>query len=194
MATLDHIRFVKAALRSPGAIGAIAPSSAFLARRMVSDLKLGPGQLLVELGPGTGPMTEQIRQILPNPAAYVGIERDAHFVSLLGRRFPELRFVQGSAEHAVQHIAAIEHQQVGAIISGLPFASLPPSVQDGIVGSLKQMMQPGTIFRTFQYVHAWPLPTAMRFRRLMNGLFGKGRVSRPIMRNVPPAFVLTWGA
>lgn len=198
MATLDHLHFVKAALRSPAAVGAIAPSSAVLARQMVRDLELPAGRIVVEFGPGTGPMTEQISRILPSPDAYVGIERDPNFVKLLSRRFPKMRFVQGSAEKAPDYIAEMDHEQVGAIICGLPFASLPPSVQDGIVGAIRQMMKPatatgpGTIFRTFQYVHAWPLPTAVRFRRMMNGLFGKGRVSRPVLRNLPPAFVLSW--
>lgn len=198
MATLDHLHFVKAALRSPAAVGAIAPSSSVLARQMVAGLELPPGHMVVEFGPGTGPMTEQISKVLPSPDAYVGIERDPNFIKLLTQRFPKMRFVQGSAEKAPEYIAEMDHQQVGAIICGLPFASLPPSVQDGIVDAIRQMMtpasdgRPGTIFRTFQYVHAWPLPTAVRFRRMMHGLFGKGRVSRPVMRNLPPAFVLSW--
>ncbi|MEX0742069.1 MAG: hypothetical protein WD079_04670, partial [Phycisphaeraceae bacterium] len=52
---------------------------------------------------------------------------------------------------------------------------------------------PGTEFRTFQYVHAWMLPAAVQFRRRMTRRFGPPRVSRPVLRNLPPAVVLTWG-
>jgi len=192
MAALDKIHFFKAALRSPGSVGAIAPSSAALAKRMVRDITLTDDQSVVELGPGTGPITQQIRTILPHDEAYLGIERDGRFVELLGRRFPGLSFVEGSAEHAVDLLDAAGHANVKAIISGLPFASLPAAVQDGIVDTLRTLMQPGTTFRTFQYVHAWPLPAAVRFRKLMNQLFGPGEISRPVMLNVPPAFVLSW--
>jgi hypothetical protein len=54
------------------------------------------------------------------------------------------------------------------------------------------MMKPGTVFRTFQYLHSWPLPAAIRFRNKMNRRFGPCRISRPIMRNLPPALVLSW--
>ena len=67
----------------------------------------------------------------------------------------------GSAEQAVSLHAAARLGPVQAIICGLPFASLLPSVQDGVVEALDQMMQPGATFRTFQYVHAYGLPTAI---------------------------------
>ena len=54
-------------------------------------------------------------------------------------------------------------------------------------------MQPGCEFRTFQYVHSWPLPAAVRYRRRMNSIFGPCRSSRVVVANLPPALVLTWG-
>src|SRR5438552_13061830 len=91
----NTLRFWEGVLRHPASIGAIAPSSEALAKAMVSDLALAlaDGDLLIELGPGTGAFTAEIASILPRADAYLGIEREPVFVELLQRQFPALRFV-----------------------------------------------------------------------------------------------------
>lgn len=192
MLTRDNIRFVGAAIRNPLRVGAVAPSSAALAGRMLEGLEFRRGEAVVEFGPGTGPFTLALKRLLPDRGCYLGIERDERFVRVLRERFPGWRFVNDSAEHAAEHVAAAGYERVQAIICGLPFASLPPTVQDGVIDCLDRLMGPGCVFRTFQYVHAWPLPSAVRFRRRMERLLGPVRLSRPVMWNLPPALVLSW--
>ena len=191
--TRDHLRFLGAAVRNPAAVGAIAPSSAVLAEAMLADLNICDGHAVLELGPGTGPITRAISRRLKDPSHYLGIDRDQQFVTLLSQKFPALRFVQGSAERSLDHLREAGLERVAAVISGIPFASLPPVVQDGIINCLEQLIAQGAVFRTFQYVHAWPLPTAVRFRRRMAERFGPACVTGPVLRNLPPAFVLSWG-
>lgn len=188
----DGARFLAAFVRSPMRVGAIAPSSAILARAMVRGLDLRSGQCVLEFGPGTGPFTRALLDAMPDPALYLGIEREQRFVDLLRQRFPQFRFVCDSAENACDAHRQAGLAPVGAIISGLPFASLPPSVQDGIVQSVDRLARPGCEFRTFQYVHAYALPAAARFRRKMAELFGPHQRSTPVLRNLPPCYVLTW--
>jgi phospholipid N-methyltransferase len=57
MAPGDTFRFIRQFLRTPGSIGAVAPSSKYLAKAMVAGVVLEPGQRLLEFGPGTGPFT-----------------------------------------------------------------------------------------------------------------------------------------
>jgi phospholipid N-methyltransferase len=159
---------------------------------MVRGLEVGPGESVIEFGPGTGPFTEAIRRCLADPGSYLGVERDASFVSLLRERFGDLHFVVGSAEHAARLHVAAGLGPVKAIICGLPFASLPARVQDAVIAALDELIQPGNMFRTFQYVHAYPLPAAMRFRRRMKAIFGPCQRRGPVLANLPPAFVLTW--
>ena len=192
MLSADGIRFLTAMLRNPARVGAIAPSSAALARAMIRGIDLSNGHAVLELGPGTGPITRVLHAALADPSLYLGIERNGAFVELLRERMPRMRVVEGSAERAVDHLREHGHERVGAIISGLPFASLPAGVRDGVIEALDTLMAPGTVFRTFQYVHAWPLPSAMRFREGMSERFGPCRISRPVMRNLPPALVLSW--
>lgn len=188
----DNIRFAKAFLSSPKSIGAVAPSSPVLARVMTQGLDLKYGESILEFGPGTGPFTKELGQMLPDHRAYLGIERDPEFVSLLEHRFPDMRFVCGLAQEAKRLHAEAELGPIRAILSGLPFASLPSDDQESILNCLDELMVPGVEFRTFQYVGAYLLPKAVRFRRRMNQLFGPVKRSRPVVRNLPPAYVLCW--
>ena len=192
MALSDTTRFLLAFARDPSAIGAVAPSSRTLARAMCVGLEVGTDELVLEFGPGTGPFTDQIRRNIPDSACYLGIERDTAFVGLLQKRYPDLSFVTGSAEHAAEFSRQTSEKPVGSIISGLPFANLPPTAQDGIIESILRLLPVGGMFRTFQYVHAYALPTAVRFRRRMAATLGPSQRSRLVLRNMPPAFVLSW--
>jgi len=147
---------------------------------------------VIEFGPGTGAVTAQIAHRLPNPECYLGIERDAHFVEHLRDRYPDLPFVHGSAEEAVKHHAEKGLGAVRAIICGLPFASLPGAVQDAVIDQVDELLTPGAEFRTFQYVHAYTLPSSIRFRKRMAVRFGQMSRSPVVLRNLPPAYVLTW--
>jgi phospholipid N-methyltransferase len=194
MAVRENVRFVRQAIRNPGTVGAILPSSAALARRMTDDIAIGDGQIILELGPGTGSMTHALRTNLASPSSYLGIELAPRFVHGLKERFPELRFVQGSAVEARRHLVAAGFDQptVHAVICGMPFGSIGPRTQNRMIIQLHRIMQPGAEFRCFQYLHAFMLPLARRFRRRMSERFGPYRVSRPVLANVPPAVVLTW--
>ncbi|MCC6680247.1 MAG: SAM-dependent methyltransferase [Phycisphaeraceae bacterium] len=192
MTRQDSIEFVKAFLRHPAKVGAVAPSSPALAQQMVRDLHVQAGQTLIEFGPGTGSFTTAILAALPAGASYLGIELDEKFVALLRRRFTQAEFVHSSAEHAARLHQDRQLPPVRAVLCGLPFASLPPTVQDAVIANLDQLLGIGAEFRTFQYVHAYPLPTAVRFRRRMSQLLGPCRRSAAVLRNLPPAYVLTW--
>lgn len=194
MAKGDSLKFFRAFLRNPTKVGAIAPSSRILASAMIRgiDFSKSDHSLLVEFGPGTGAFTAAIHDRLPNKDAYLGIERDRRFIELLRGRFPELHFHHGSAEDATQIVKDGARQEVRAVISGLPFASLPKTVQEGILQSLDSLLQKGSTFRTFQYAHAYYLPQAVRFRRRMDEVIGHHTRQALVVRNLPPAYVLSW--
>jgi phosphatidylethanolamine/phosphatidyl-N-methylethanolamine N-methyltransferase len=188
----DTMHFVKAFLRNPVSVGSIVPSAAELAEAMMDGVRLSAGDVVIELGPGTGAFTRYIHRMLPAGAHYLGIERESRFVSLLRTRFPEFVFIQGLAEDAPRYVCEAGLGPVKLIISSLPFASLASAIRGAIITGIDDMMTPGCVFRTFQYVHAYPLPTAVRFRRSMEERFGAHLRSPAVLPNVPPAFVLTW--
>ncbi|MDP8214298.1 MAG: methyltransferase domain-containing protein [Candidatus Euphemobacter frigidus] len=188
----NSLTFLKVFLRNPVGIGAVAPSSRALAKEMVRDLKLNSGETILELGPGTGSFTTQINRIIPDPKDYLGIEREPLFIQLLRKRFPDLDFVTAGAEDVRRIYEQAGLNPVKVIISSLPFAGVKSSVHDLIIENIYSLVTPGCIFRTFQYMHTYFLPSAVRFRRKMGSISSRYKRSRVILRNFPPAYVLTW--
>lgn len=188
------LEFLKGTLRNPAAVGSVIPSSTYLAREYTRGIDFDEETVVVELGPGTGPITEQFHDVMPDPANYVGVEQDGDYVDILEERFPRMHFVQGSAEETVDYLddLGFEAEDVDVVASVLPFATLPQAVQARIYDQLERMMTSGTIFRAVQLAHAYPVENSRRFRRRMTRKFGPFTRSRLVWRNVPPAFVLTW--
>ncbi len=192
----DGLGFFGTFLKNPGSVGAVLPSSRYLARALVGRLELQPGQLIVEYGPGTGPVTAVVHDLLPAGAHYLGIELEPRFHQLLVHRYPNLPFHLGSAADVTAILAQRKLPRPSRIVSGLPFASLPAAVQDQVVNGIVESLRGTTAdFRTFQYVHAYGMKAARRFRAMMAERFDGFERIGPIVRNVPPAFVLRyWGA
>jgi len=192
----DGLGFFGTFLKNPGSVGAVLPSSRYLARALVGRLELQPGQLILEYGPGTGPVTAIVRESLPTGAKYLGIELEPRFHQLLVHRYPTMDFHLGSAADVTKILAERNLPRPARIVSGLPFASLPPAVQDAVItGIVDSVRGTHADFRTFQYVHAYGMKAARRFRALMAERFDGFERIGPIVRNVPPAFVLRyWGA
>ena len=192
----DGLGFFGRFLRNPASVGAVLPSSRYLSRAMVGRLDLAPGELVVEFGPGTGPATAAVSEVLPKHSQYLGIELDPRFHRLLTERFPTMAFHHGSAADLRTILADRGLPRPARILSGLPFASFPATIQDGIIDQVVWALRDSDgDFRTFQYVHAYGLRAARRFRALMRERFDGFERIGPIVRNVPPAFVLRyWSA
>lgn len=184
--------FLARFLRSPRTIGAIMPSSAALARAALEGLDWRRVGCVVELGPGTGAFTGEILRRLGGRGRYLGIDIDAVFVDRLRRRWPGVDCVCASAVDLPALLASRGLAQADHIVSGLPFASLPPATTGRIVDAVGEVLRPGGTFTTFQYVHAYGWPAARAFRRRMSLRLGGPPSGRLVVRNVPPAVVLTW--
>lgn len=190
----EGLGFFGTFLGQPGSIGAVLPSTRYLARALVGRLELQPDELVVEFGPGTGPMTAVIRELLPPRSKYLGIELEPKFHGLLTQRFPTMAFHLGSAGDLPAILRDRGLGKATRIVSGLPFASLPAKVQDAVVDGVVACLQPTGDFRTFQYMHAYGMAKARRFRSLMDERFASFERIGPILRNVPPAYVLRYWA
>jgi hypothetical protein len=188
----DGLGFFGAFLGQPGSVGAVLPSTRYLARALVGRLDLQPGELVVEFGPGTGPMTAVIRELLPSRSKYLGIELEPKFHDLLTRRFSTMEFHLGSAGDLPRILEDRGLPKAMRILSGLPFASLPAKVQDSVVDGVSACLHEHGDFRTFQYLHAYGMQKARRFRELMAERFENFERIGPVIRNVPPAFVLRY--
>lgn len=190
----ENIEFLKAFLKNPGKVGSITPSSPELARKMIEGITPRSDNAVLELGVGTGAITRFLQEIIPDDESYLGIELDRDLVRSFKLSYPDMRIMQGNACDTAAIHATSEIGTIGYIICSLPFASLPAKVAGQIFLEIDKFMQQGCTFRTFQYAHSYYFPSAIRFRKFMSNRYGKSKRSPLIVRNVPPAYTLTWSS
>ncbi len=63
----DSARFLKSLVAAPRLTGAVAPSGRALARAMAAAIGSPSQGLIVELGPGTGPVTQSLIETRHRP-------------------------------------------------------------------------------------------------------------------------------
>ncbi len=146
----------------------------------------------MELGVGTGAITKFLQEIVPNDSSYLGIELDRDLVRSLKRNYPEMKIVRGNALEASEIHRKSGLGKIGTIICCLPFVSMPNEIGDKILLEADKFMQKGCTFRTFQYAHGYYFPSAIKLREFMRDRYGKSKRSTLIVKNVPPAYTLTW--
>ena len=176
-------------LRHPAQVGALCPSSRSLCRTIVSEIGVERAGLVVELGPGTGVITREIVQRLPESGRLLAIELDAALCAHLLEMFPDVDICHDSASRLGEILAEKRVGAVDAVVSGLPWALFPEELQRAILDGVLESLVPGGWFVTFAYIQGVALPAGKRFRRLLRSRFSEVSTSRVVWRNLPPAFV-----
>jgi phosphatidylethanolamine/phosphatidyl-N-methylethanolamine N-methyltransferase len=180
----DAGRFLGNWARRPLLTGAVSPSGRALARAMAGlvDLEL-PGAV-VELGPGTGPVTRALLERVPADRL-VSIEFNPDFCKLLRERHPDVRIVEGDAYGIRETLGqAGVGAPLAAVVSSLPLFTSPLEDRKRLIHAALDMLSPGGVFIQFSYalVPAIP-PEPARFTT---------DVGRWILMNIPPARVWTF--
>jgi phosphatidylethanolamine/phosphatidyl-N-methylethanolamine N-methyltransferase len=182
----DSARFLKSLVASPRLTGAVAPSGRALARAMAAAAGSPAHGLVVELGPGTGPVTRSLIEAGVAPERLVLVEYDAAFCSLLKQRFAHASVVQGDAYDLPHTLAPFAGQSFAAVVSSLPLLNQPPPRRTKLIADAFALMGPSGVFVQFTYGLASPIP-----RGASANLYSAVR-SKPILLNLPPAFVWTY--
>jgi phosphatidylethanolamine/phosphatidyl-N-methylethanolamine N-methyltransferase len=177
----DEVRFIRSWIERPLTIGAVTPSSKILARTMARYVDPNSNGPVVELGPGTGPVTEALMEAGIAPSRLVLVEFNPAFCRILRSRYPEATLVEGDAYSLRRLLEALLLQPAAAVVSGLPLVTKPIRQRLRLIRDALDLMVPGAPFVQFTYSVAAPLP-----RRL--GGFSVESSER-IWMNIPPARV-----
>lgn len=188
----ENIEFLQAFIKNPLKVGAITPSSPELAREMLKGIEPDENNIILELGVGTGAITKFIEEKVPDEKSYLGVELDGKLVNSLNVRFPNLKILKGNACELEKIHKKSGLGKVSSIICCLPFVSMPNDVGEKILSEIETFMEKGCLLRTFQYAHGFYMPSAIKLREFMRRRYGKSYKSPLIVKNVPPAYVLTW--
>lgn len=185
-----HTRmFIKQLITNPISTGAVAPSSAELAKNMVEYAAPGAGAVIAELGPGTGVITERILETLQPGQRFFAIEINEKFAEMLRRRFPQLHLYQDCASTIADCCRREGVGHVDTVISGLPWAIFPEELQEKILDGMMEVIPAGGVFVTFAYLQGLIMPSARLFKKHLKKRFAKVESSGVIWKNIPPAIM-----
>ena len=177
----DEARFLRSWLERPLVMGSVTPSGKMLARTMAAfvDPRI-PGPIL-ELGPGTGPVTEALIRRGVAQDRLVLIEFNPEFCHLLKRRFPKATIIQGDAYDLNETLSDILSEPAAATVSSLPLFTKPMDQRLDLMAAAREIMHPDAPFIQFTYAVVPPIPARSTTYRT--------RASNRIWRNLPPARV-----
>lgn len=179
-----NLAFFLAFLKSPRTVASVIPSSRFLEQRVVDAADIRSADIIVELGGGTGGTTRALLASMHRTARLIVIERTEEFVTLLERiDDPRIEIVHGCASTINEVLATRGLNGADAIVSGIPFSTLPRTLAKDIVNAIAQALLPRGRFVAYQVSGA--------VSDYMRPLLGEPGIEH-VMLNIPPTRVFTW--
>ncbi len=173
--------FLRAWFRSPLSIASLVPSSAATGRAFARLIDLSRDGDILELGSGTGAISQSLLAAGIPSSRLILVERDPELAGYLRRQFPRLRLVQEDAACIGSTLEELGVQRLSVVVSSLPIVWFPLPAQADIVEACFQRLGAGGEFLQMTNQPASPMP----MKKL--GLAGERAVT--IWRNFPPSFI-----
>ena len=190
----DLTTFAMEAVADFRTVGAVAPSSRYLTQAMLEPLSLERARVVVEVGPGTGAMTQALLNLIPFDATLLAFEVNSRFSRYLKSHIsdPRLVVINASAETLQKEIHGRGYECVDAVVSSLALGLMPDWKRRTFLGELGSLLGEAGVFTQYQYFHGLQMKNGQvkkfRLAHLLQAYFSSVR-RRIIWRNLPPAFV-----
>ena len=179
----DKILFFSAFLKYPKEIGSFAPSSKFLTEEILKNIDFKNARCIVEYGPGTGCITNQILKNARKDAKILCFEINKKFCSYLRKEIKDKRLmiINDGAENISKYIKKFNIEKIDCVISGLPFSTLPKNKKYTIIEATKKTLKTRGKFIAFQFF-------LNNFKKYLYNYFSKIS-TKFVPLNIPPCFV-----
>jgi len=140
----DSTVFLREWLANPQRTGAVAPSSRQLGAAMARWLPRNPESFVLELGPGTGAVTDALLKRGLREDRLVAIENNPNLAKLLRKRFPRAQIITGDAWQMDELLRELREpvESVGAVISSLPLLNFPKAQADELAQKIRTVLEP----------------------------------------------------
>ncbi|MDX6805042.1 class I SAM-dependent methyltransferase [Terrihabitans rhizophilus] len=181
----DEARFIRSWMEKPLIMGSVTPSGRALAQMMARPMDPASEGPILELGPGTGPVTQALVDRGIDEARLVLVEFNTAFVMLLRERFPRANVIQGDAYAVRDVLSGVVDEPLAGVVSSLPLLTKPVPQRARLLKECLELCRPGAPFAQFTYMVAPPIP-------LFAAEGAAARGSRVVWRNIPPARVWTY--
>ncbi len=180
----DQLRFLLSWASNPKKMGAVAPSGKVLAATMAAGVDLTSQGPVIELGPGTGPVTKALLMRGIEPSRIVALEYDGELADRLRKRYPGITVIHGDAYDLSAQLAKVTSEKASAIISSLPLFNEPSAKRVELLRAAFDLLAPDAPFVQFTYSFVSPIP--------LDDMPMRADKSEWILKNVPPARVWTY--
>jgi phosphatidylethanolamine/phosphatidyl-N-methylethanolamine N-methyltransferase len=177
----DEVQFIRSWIEKPISTGAVMPSSRVLARAMARYVDPQSDGPVIELGPGTGPVTQALVRQGIDPGRLILVEFNPDFCRLLRSRYPQATVVQGDAYRLRRLLETYVAEPAAAIVSGLPLVTKPLRTRLRLISDAMTLLAAGAPFVQFTYAMLPPIPKELSAVR--------AEASELIWMNLPPARV-----
>ncbi len=163
-------------------VGAIAPSSNFLMKKMLKKIDFSKDLNIIELGAGTGIFTAEILKRMSKKSKLFSFEINPVFFNKLNAKYNDerVRFIYDSAEKMQDYLFKYKLNKVDVVISSLPLAVIPLNIKEEILNSAVKVLDENGFFVQFQY--------SLNAKKLLQTKFQNINVEFTAL-NLPPAFV-----
>jgi phosphatidylethanolamine/phosphatidyl-N-methylethanolamine N-methyltransferase len=177
----DEVRFLRSWIEKPLHMGAVMPSGRLLARTMAQYVDTQSEGPVIELGPGTGAITNALIARGVDQKRLVLVEYNPGFCALLRERYPQAKVVQGDAYRLRDTLWDVMKAPASAVVSGLPLVTKPMLTRLKLIRDAFVALAPGAPFVQFTYSVVPPIPKSLP------GV--STEASERIWMNLPPARV-----
>ena len=172
--------FLRRWAANPLQMGSIVPSSASLCRRIVGQIRLADGEVVLELGAGTGVIGRAVLASGLPASRMVTVEIVPSMAEHLRQILPGANVIAGDARRLPELLPQAFQGRIGTVICGIPLVLLPLAEQRRFIGAI-EAVAPGKGFLHYSYCVTSPLP----WRK--HGLQARREAWTPL--NFPPASV-----
>lgn len=147
----DEVLFFRTWATSPIKLGAFSPTSRALAQLMVKHAAPDPNGYTLELGPGTGAVTEALIDAGIPAERVVAVEYDEGFYRRLRKRFPKVNIIRGDALDLENTLGEFRTIRFSAALSGLPLLNIPKAKRAPYLEAVLDRLVPGGIVSQLSY-------------------------------------------
>ena len=140
--------FLSELAKYPRQMGTVWPSSPALAEAMARWLPEGRDQFILELGPGTGIVTEKLLAAGLPEERLVAVEKSDRLAGFLRERFPKARVIAGDALELDRILNGLKF---GAVFSSLPLKVFSTQQVERISAAIHNVLLPGAHWVQYSY-------------------------------------------
>lgn len=142
----DRVLFFRKFLSKGLAISSVVPSSQPMVRTVIDHVDFERPSTIVELGAGTGVLTEAVVDRLLPHHRFATVENDPDFCAILRRRFPDATLIEADASEVAAPLAKLGIEKVDYVLSCLPTPNLPTRSQVRLWRWLRSVLAPEGLF------------------------------------------------